>query len=113
MPHAGVPSHVTADVRQAVNSATLSDEEIRERMSGNLCRCAAYAAHFVEVHVDPAPGTIRVARVLSTIDGGRILNPKTARSQIVGGIAMGIGMALLEETVSDRPGRLVTTSLAE
>ncbi len=40
--YAGVPSHVTADVRQSVNSATLTDEEIRERMSGNLCRCAAY-----------------------------------------------------------------------
>ena len=39
---AGVPSHVTPDVRQTVNSETLSDEEIRERMSGNLCRCAAY-----------------------------------------------------------------------
>jgi xanthine dehydrogenase YagT iron-sulfur-binding subunit len=40
--HAGVPSHVTPDVRQTVNAATLTDEEIRERMSGNLCRCAAY-----------------------------------------------------------------------
>jgi xanthine dehydrogenase YagT iron-sulfur-binding subunit len=39
---AGVPSHVTRDVRQTVNAATLTDEEIRERMSGNLCRCAAY-----------------------------------------------------------------------
>ncbi len=41
--HAGVPSHATSDVRQMVNSATLTDEEIRERMSGNLCRCAAYS----------------------------------------------------------------------
>ena len=41
--HAGVPSHVTPDVRQSVNGATLTDEEIRERMSGNLCRCGAYA----------------------------------------------------------------------
>jgi xanthine dehydrogenase YagR molybdenum-binding subunit len=73
----------------------------------------AYAAHFVEVHVDPDLGTIRVARVVSAVDGGRILNPKTARSQIIGGIAGGIGMALLEETASDRTGRLVTTSLAE
>jgi CO/xanthine dehydrogenase Mo-binding subunit len=72
-----------------------------------------YAAHFVEVHVDPDLGTIRVARVVTAVDGGRILNPKTARSQIIGGLAGGIGMALLEETVSDRTGRLVTTSLAE
>jgi xanthine dehydrogenase YagT iron-sulfur-binding subunit len=40
--HAGVPSHVTRDVRQTVDGATLTDEEIRERMSGNLCRCGAY-----------------------------------------------------------------------
>ena len=41
--HAGVPSHVTRDLRQSVDGATLTDEEIRERMSGNLCRCGAYA----------------------------------------------------------------------
>jgi len=40
--HEGVPSHVTPNVQETVNAATLSDEEIRERMSGNLCRCAAY-----------------------------------------------------------------------
>jgi xanthine dehydrogenase YagT iron-sulfur-binding subunit len=40
--HAGVPSHVTPDVRHSVDTATLTDDEIRERMSGNLCRCAAY-----------------------------------------------------------------------
>jgi len=40
--HAGAPSHVTRDVRQTVDAATLTDEEIRERMSGNLCRCGAY-----------------------------------------------------------------------
>jgi CO/xanthine dehydrogenase Mo-binding subunit len=72
-----------------------------------------FAAHFVEVHVDPNLGTIRVARIVSAVDGGRILNPKTARSQIIGGIAGGIGMALLEETASDRTGRVVTTSLAD
>jgi CO/xanthine dehydrogenase Mo-binding subunit len=81
--------------------------------TGARAHAGGYAAHFVEVHVDPDLGTIRVARVVSAIDGGRILNPKTARSQIIGGIAMGIGMALLEETVSDRTGGLVTMSLAE
>jgi CO/xanthine dehydrogenase Mo-binding subunit len=72
-----------------------------------------YAAHFVEVHVDPELGTIRVARIVSAVDGGRILNPKTARSQIIGGMAGGIGMALLEETVLERTGRMVTRSLAD
>lgn len=41
--NAGVPSHATPDVRQTIDAATLSDDEIRERMSGNLCRCGAYA----------------------------------------------------------------------
>jgi xanthine dehydrogenase YagR molybdenum-binding subunit len=81
--------------------------------TGTRAHAGGYTAHFVEVHVDPDLGTIRVDRVVSAVDGGRILNPKTARSQIVGGMAMGIGMALLEETMSDRTGRLVTTSLAE
>jgi len=81
--------------------------------TGSRAHAGGYAAHFVEVQVDSDLGTIRVARVVSAVDGGRILDPKTARSQIIGGIAMGIGMALLEETVSDRTGRLVTTSLAE
>jgi CO/xanthine dehydrogenase Mo-binding subunit len=81
--------------------------------TGARAHAGAFAAHFVEVHVDPDLGTIRVARVVSAVDGGRILNPKTARSQIIGGIVGGIGMALLEETVSDPIGRVVTTSLAD
>jgi xanthine dehydrogenase YagR molybdenum-binding subunit len=51
--------------------------------------------------------------VVSAVDGGRILNPKTACSQIIGGIGGGIGMALLEETVFDHSGRLVNTSLGD
>ena len=81
--------------------------------TGSRTHAGAFGAHFVEVHVDPDLGTIRVARVVSAVDGGRILNPKTARSQIIGGIVGGIGMALLEDTVSDRTGRVVTTSLAD
>ena len=81
--------------------------------TGARAYAGAFAAHFVEVHVDQDLGTIRVARVVSAVDAGKILNPKTARSQIIGGIAGGIGMALFEETVSDRSGRLVTLSLAD
>ena len=62
-----------------------------------------FSAKFAEVHVDPDLGRIRVTRILSVIDAGRILNPKTATSQIVGAAVGGIGMALLEETLSD-PG---------
>jgi len=53
----------------------------------------------VEVQVDPDLGTIRVTRVVSAVAGGRIINPKTARSQLLGGIVWGIGMTLEEESV--------------
>jgi xanthine dehydrogenase YagR molybdenum-binding subunit len=54
-----------------------------------------------EVHIDPDLGLLRLARVVSVIDAGRILNEKLARSQIIGGTVGGIGMALFEETISD------------
>jgi xanthine dehydrogenase YagR molybdenum-binding subunit len=74
----------------------------------------SHSAVFVEVRVDDDLGTIRVARVVIAIAGGRILNPKTARSQIIGGIVWGIGMALQEESVIDhRFGRFMNHSLAE
>lgn len=61
----------------------------------------AFGARFVEVAVDPDLGIVRVRRVVSAIDAGRVVNEKTARSQIIGGTVQGIGMALLEEVVSD------------
>jgi xanthine dehydrogenase YagR molybdenum-binding subunit len=62
----------------------------------------AFGAQFAEVAVDPDLGTIRVRRMVSAFGGGRILNAKTARSQYLGGIIQGIGMALLEETHLDK-----------
>ncbi|MEU6010329.1 xanthine dehydrogenase family protein molybdopterin-binding subunit [Streptomyces sp. NPDC047453] len=74
----------------------------------------AYGAKFVEVRVDADLGLIRVARVVSAIDGGRILNAKTARSQIIGGTVGGIGMALYEDTVTDpRTGRVANGTFAD
>jgi xanthine dehydrogenase YagR molybdenum-binding subunit len=74
----------------------------------------AFGAKFVEVRVDPDLGLIRVARVVSAIDGGRILNEKTARSQILGGTVGGIGMALYEDTVTDpRTGRIANGTFAD
>jgi xanthine dehydrogenase YagR molybdenum-binding subunit len=69
---------------------------------------------FAEVHVDEDLGTVKVTRVVSAIAGGRVLNPKTARSQILGGIVWGIGMALEEESVLDHAfGRFMTHNLAD
>jgi xanthine dehydrogenase YagR molybdenum-binding subunit len=74
----------------------------------------SYGAHFVEVTWQPAIARLRVSRVVSVIDGGRILNPLAARNQIEGSIIMGIGMALLEETDYDpRNGAPMNASLAD
>ena len=73
-----------------------------------------HAAVFVEVAVDEDLGTVEVRRVVSAIAGGRIVNPKTARSQIQGAVVWGIGMALEEETLVDHTlGRIVNANLGE
>jgi xanthine dehydrogenase YagR molybdenum-binding subunit len=75
---------------------------------------ASYGAQFCEVRVNEETGEVRVSRWLGSFDCGRIINPKTASSQFRGGIIMGMGMALSEETVFDeRRGRIVNRSLAE
>jgi xanthine dehydrogenase YagR molybdenum-binding subunit len=74
----------------------------------------SHSAVFAEVQIDEDLGTIMVTRVVSAIASGRILNPKTARSQIMGGVVWGIGMALEEESVIDQKiGRFMTHSLAD
>jgi len=79
-----------------------------------IAPAGAFGAKFVEVRVDPDLGLIRVTRVVSAIDGGRILNEKLAASQIIGGAVGGIGMALLEETVSDaETGRIANATFGD
>ncbi|MER9629023.1 xanthine dehydrogenase family protein molybdopterin-binding subunit [Mesorhizobium sp. M0296] len=74
----------------------------------------SYGAHFAEVAVDCDTGEIRMRRMLAVIGAGRILNAKTARSQIIGGMTWGIGAALMEQTVLDpRYGHFVNHDLAE
>lgn len=75
---------------------------------------ASYGAQFCEVRVHEDTGEVRVTRWLSAIDCGRVVNPKTAVSQIRGGVIMGIGMALSEETLFDeRRGRIMNASLSQ
>ena len=62
----------------------------------------AFGAQFVEVRVDADTGEVRVPRVLGVFAVGRIINPKTARSQFLGGMTMGLSMALHEASVMDR-----------
>ncbi|MDR7048816.1 xanthine dehydrogenase YagR molybdenum-binding subunit [Duganella sp. 3397] len=63
---------------------------------------STFGAHFVEVGVDVATGEVRVRRMLAVCAAGRILNPKTARSQVIGAMTMGVGGALMEHLVVDR-----------
>ena len=75
---------------------------------------ATHSAVFVEVLVDEDLGTVKVNRVVSAIAAGKVINPKTARSQILGGVVWGIGMALHEETLTDHAlGRHMNHNLAE
>jgi xanthine dehydrogenase YagR molybdenum-binding subunit len=73
-----------------------------------------HSAIFAEVRVDEEIGVIRVTRVVEAVASGRILNAKTAHSQIMGSVVWGIGMALHEETVVDhRFGRIMNANIAE
>jgi xanthine dehydrogenase YagR molybdenum-binding subunit len=73
-----------------------------------------HSAIFAEVKVDEQLGVVRVTRVVSAVAAGRILNPKTAHSQIMGGVVWGIGVALHEETLIDhRFGRVMNANIAE
>ncbi|MBA4867387.1 xanthine dehydrogenase family protein molybdopterin-binding subunit, partial [Streptomyces sp. PSKA54] len=74
----------------------------------------AFGAKFVEVRIDPELGLLRVARVVSVIDGGRILNEKTAASQIIGGTVGGISQAMFEETATDAvTGRIANATFGD
>jgi xanthine dehydrogenase YagR molybdenum-binding subunit len=72
----------------------------------------SFGCHFVEVTIDEPLGRIHVTRVVTAVDNGRVINQKTARSQILGGVTMGIGMALMEETHL-RNGRVINDNLAD
>jgi len=85
------------------------DPSVAEKFS-----MAAYGAVFVEVAVDPDVCTIAVRRMVGAYGAGRIINPRLARSQCIGGMIGGIGMALMESTVLDaRDGRPVNAHLAD
>ena len=74
----------------------------------------SFGAQFAEVRIDPDLGEVRVTRFVGAFGTGRIMNYKTARSQMLGGIVMGIGMALHEETITDlQTGRIVNANLGE
>jgi xanthine dehydrogenase YagR molybdenum-binding subunit len=73
-----------------------------------------HSAVFVEIRVDPELPVVRVTRLVCAVAAGRIINPKAARSQIIGAAVMAIGMALHEQTVTDhRSGRFITRNFVD
>jgi xanthine dehydrogenase YagR molybdenum-binding subunit len=92
-----------------VQASARRDPEVARRYSMH-----AFGAVFAEVAVDPDVGTIMVRRALGVYAAGRIVNPRLATSQCIGGMVGGIGMALMERTVLDpRDGRPVNAHLAD
>jgi xanthine dehydrogenase YagR molybdenum-binding subunit len=90
-------------LRQAALEADLNAEDKMEY--GDLDKKfqqSTFGAHFVEVGVDAITGEARVRRMLAVCSAGRILNPKSARSQVIGAMTMGVGAALMEDLVVDK-----------
>ncbi|HEX6403430.1 MAG TPA: xanthine dehydrogenase family protein molybdopterin-binding subunit, partial [Pseudonocardiaceae bacterium] len=101
--------------RHGLDTLTADAEATPPSQEGNdLALSGPFAAKFVEVRVDEDLGLIRVARVTTVVDAGRILNEKTARSQIIGGTIGGIGHALLEEVITDpTTGRIANATFGD
>ena len=104
----------TVPLGQAAEAGELVAEDLMEY--GDLDKKfqqSTFGAHFVEVGVDIATGETRIRRMLAVCAAGRILNPKSARSQVIGAMTMGAGAALMEELVVDkRSGFFVNHDLA-
>ena len=93
----------SAPIAQAAGESGLVAEDVIEY--GDLDKQyqqSTFGAHFVEVGVDAATGEVRLRRMLAVCSAGRILNPKSARSQVIGAMTMGAGAALMEELAVDR-----------
>jgi xanthine dehydrogenase YagR molybdenum-binding subunit len=92
-----------------------ADGEIKPQSEGaGVAAAGPFAARFAEVRVDKDLGLLRIARIVTVVDAGRILNEKLARSQIIGATVMGIGMTMFEEAIFDSAtGRIANASFAD
>jgi xanthine dehydrogenase YagR molybdenum-binding subunit len=110
---AGVPFE---DVLRAGNARSVSGLGSSDGTFGVKPKVSqhSYGAHFVEVTWQPEIARLRVSRIVTVMDAGRIINPLAGRNQIEGAVVMGIGMALLEETTYEpRHGAPINSSLAD
>lgn len=104
----------SAPLRQAAQAGELvAEDSIEFAELAKKYQQATFGAHFVEVAVDAVTGETRVRRMLAVCAAGRILNPTSARSQVIGAMTMGVGAALMEELAVDkRLGFFVNHDLA-
>ena len=103
-----------ADVMRQVAVDRIEQEETTSFPDDGSQAHNTHSAVFAEVKVDEELGVIRVTRVVNSVAAGRILNTKTAASQIMGAVVWGIGMALHEETLIDHEfGRVMNANIAE
>jgi xanthine dehydrogenase YagR molybdenum-binding subunit len=101
-------------VRRSGKDELVVNGSAKEKEERNALSCHAFGAQFCEVKVDEATGEVRVSRVVGAFAGGKILNTKTARSPLLGGVVWGIGLALLERAErAGRTGRVVTRELQD
>ena len=103
-----------AEAMRRIGEDIETTAEVKPGDSAKHYSMHAFGAVFVEVAVDPDLGETRVRRMVGAYGAGRIVNPKTTRSQCIGGMIGGIGMALMEHSVVDpRCGRVPNATLAE
>ncbi len=99
---------------RAGGADSIVEEQSTRFADGGTYAHNTHSAVFAEVRVDEQLGVVRIVRVVNAVAAGRILNPTTARSQIIGGVVWGIGMALHEETLVDHAfGRIMNANMAE
>ncbi|WP_102959948.1 xanthine dehydrogenase family protein molybdopterin-binding subunit [Mangrovicella endophytica] len=110
---------MSVSIGEAMQATGKERIEAEETASPDMKAMATYSSYthsaiFAEVRVDEELGIVRVTRIVNAVAAGKILNPKTARSQILGGVVMGIGMALHEESIPDKNlGRFMNHNFAE
>ncbi|TCP96149.1 MULTISPECIES: aldehyde oxidoreductase molybdenum-binding subunit PaoC [unclassified Sphingomonas] len=93
----------SADLRQAASAGELvAEDKIEYGTLDKSWQISTFGAHFVEVGVDTYTGATRLRRMLAVCAAGRIINPTSARSQVIGAMTMGVGSALMEELAVDK-----------
>jgi xanthine dehydrogenase YagR molybdenum-binding subunit len=117
---AGKPENSTddidyANILQQHNLPSLElTQESKSGSEGQKFSMYSFSAHFAQVYVHPVTGVVKIKKVVAVVDAGKIVNHKTASSQMIGGAVGGIGMAMTEEAVfDDRYGRYVNGNFAD